>query len=221
MSVVHAMKTRQELGFSEYLPYRTLVTEKVVELKNGALLAGFRYTGPDLESATKEEMEALSAYIGRAMEFAAQCRGKMAVSVLFAILGAVCGMVPYFAASDVIVRICTGEPELGPVAADTAIALAGYLGSVWLGTLSTVVSHRSTYTVLRNVRMALADKLSRVPLGVVTGRPSGSFKTLIMDTVEKLELPLAHMIPELTANHRRSEERRVGKECRSRWSPYH
>ena len=22
-------------------------------------------------------------------------------------------------------------------------------------------------------------------------------------------------------NHRRSEERRVGKECRSRWSPYH
>ena len=23
------------------------------------------------------------------------------------------------------------------------------------------------------------------------------------------------------ARHRRSEERRVGKECRSRWSPYH
>ena len=23
------------------------------------------------------------------------------------------------------------------------------------------------------------------------------------------------------ADHRRSEERRVGKECRSRWSPYH
>ena len=24
-----------------------------------------------------------------------------------------------------------------------------------------------------------------------------------------------------TENHTRSEERRVGKECRSRWSPYH
>ena len=24
-----------------------------------------------------------------------------------------------------------------------------------------------------------------------------------------------------TVNKRRSEERRVGKECRSRWSPYH
>ena len=26
---------------------------------------------------------------------------------------------------------------------------------------------------------------------------------------------------EITQKHRRSEERRVGKECRSRWSPYH
>ena len=25
----------------------------------------------------------------------------------------------------------------------------------------------------------------------------------------------------LLPDHRRSEERRVGKECRSRWSPYH
>ena len=26
---------------------------------------------------------------------------------------------------------------------------------------------------------------------------------------------------DVTVVHRRSEERRVGKECRSRWSPYH
>ena len=31
---------------------------------------------------------------------------------------------------------------------------------------------------------------------------------------------LTQRILELT-EHRRSEERRVGKECRSRWSPYH
>ena len=28
-------------------------------------------------------------------------------------------------------------------------------------------------------------------------------------------------IDEVVAAHQRSEERRVGKECRSRWSPYH
>ena len=33
---------------------------------------------------------------------------------------------------------------------------------------------------------------------------------------------LVHMaVVNQLANNRRSEERRVGKECRSRWSPYH
>jgi type IV secretion system protein VirB4 len=60
------MKTKQEFGFSELLLYQTLISEDVVEMKNGAFLAGFWYTGPDLESATKEEVESLSAYINKA-----------------------------------------------------------------------------------------------------------------------------------------------------------
>jgi len=66
MSVQGSMTTRQDMGLSELLPYQTLVEEDVMELKNGSLLAGFWYSGPDLESATKEEVEALSAYVNRA-----------------------------------------------------------------------------------------------------------------------------------------------------------
>ena len=32
---------------------------------------------------------------------------------------------------------------------------------------------------------------------------------------------LSQSVPRLTSVEIRSEERRVGKECRSRWSPYH
>src|SRR2546430_14937675 len=32
---------------------------------------------------------------------------------------------------------------------------------------------------------------------------------------------IAHRVPMLSLDNTRSEERRVGKECRSRWSPYH
>jgi len=35
------------------------------------------------------------------------------------------------------------------------------------------------------------------------------------------ELPKYLLAPEVSALLHRSEERRVGKECRSRWSPYH
>jgi type IV secretion system protein VirB4 len=67
MSVHGITKTRQEFGFSDLLLYQTLLTENILEMKNGSMMAGFWYTGPDLESATKEEVESLSAYISRAL----------------------------------------------------------------------------------------------------------------------------------------------------------
>jgi type IV secretion system protein VirB4 len=67
MGSLDTMKTRQEPGFADLLQYQTLINERVIELKNGAYLAGFWYEGPDLESATKEEAEALSAYISKAL----------------------------------------------------------------------------------------------------------------------------------------------------------
>lgn len=63
--IQNANRTKQELGFSEILTYQTLISEGVVHCKNGAFLAGFWYEGPDLESATKEEIEALTAFVSR------------------------------------------------------------------------------------------------------------------------------------------------------------
>ena len=40
----------------------------------------------------------------------------------------------------------------------------------------------------------------KAPLGEVMGRRIGYLKNIIMDKVEDLELPLAHVIPELTSN---------------------
>ena len=37
----------------------------------------------------------------------------------------------------------------------------------------------------------------------------------------KPETKITEVAKLMSENHIRSEERRVGKECRSRWSPYH
>ena len=50
--------------------------------------------------------------------------------------------------------------------------------------------------------------------------PSGIGKTTILRTIAGLEKIYILTDPKLASEHR-SEERRVGKECRSRWSPYH
>lgn len=134
------------------------------------------------------------------MSFAREAHGGLAASVVLAVLGAAAGIVPYIAAAQILTLICAGMYELGPIATAASVALVGYLGSVWLASASTIISHRCAFITLNSIRKALTDKLSRVPMGTVLDQPSGTFKTLIVDTVEKLELPLAHMVPELTAN---------------------
>lgn len=134
------------------------------------------------------------------LHFAGQCRGRLTASVLLAILGSAYGVVPYLAVTQIIIRILGKNYDLVPIGLLALLALLGYLGGTWLNTASTMLSHRSAFMILKNIRTELTAKLSRVPMGTILDTPSGNFKTLLVDTVEKLELPLAHMIPELTAN---------------------
>ena len=134
------------------------------------------------------------------IDFAKPCKGKLLGSVMLAVLGAFCGMIPYIAVSRGIILICHGDYDVRRLVFVALIALAGYLGQLWLGTFSTMKSHESAFIILKNIRTTITAKLSRVPMGTILDTPSGKLKTVIVDTVEKLELPLAHMVPELTAN---------------------
>ena len=51
----------------------------------------------------------------------------------------------------------------------------------------------------------------------------GNISHLLVPTFPTIQLPnsMLRVYPERADYTTRSEERRVGKECRSRWSPYH
>lgn len=136
----------------------------------------------------------------RLWKFAAPCRDLLIRSIVLAVFGSALGIVPYIAVSRMVIEICGGNFRMSRMVWMALFALSGYLGQLYLSTLSTIRSHRAAFMVLKNIRVALIEKLSRVPMGFVLDMPSGKFKTLLVDTVERLELPLAHMIPELTAN---------------------
>ena len=64
--------------------------------------------------------------------------------------------------------------------------------------------------------MLVPDKV-KVPEPIFTRLPT----PLITPEIVSLPVsPVVNVIP-LASSMLRSEERRVGKECRSRWSPYH
>ncbi len=50
--------------------------------------------------------------VGRIWKLGEQEHGKLITAVALAVVGVVCGMAPYFAAAQILVRLLTGERAL-------------------------------------------------------------------------------------------------------------
>ena len=62
---------------------------------------------------------------------------------------------------------------------------------------SGVVSHKGAYGALFKVRCMVAEHMAKVPLGALNERRTGDIKTVLNEDIEKLELFLAHNLPDL------------------------
>ena len=132
--------------------------------------------------------------------FAAPCKGKMALSVFCAILSVAGGFIPFLAVYEILLAFINQNVTLNGILIWCLVGAAGYLLRVACHGISTILAHISAYTILEGIRLKIADRLMKAPLGEVMGRRIGYLKNIIMDKVEDLEPPLAHMIPELTSN---------------------
>ena len=126
--------------------------------------------------------------------------GKFIGSIILAVLGVACQMVPYFCVAHIVTLMLSGEQDFSSYMTACIVALCGYLGKVVFANLSTVISHTATYYTLRDLRENITEKLARVPMGTILDTPSGQYKTTIVDRVEGMEPTFAHLLPEMTAN---------------------
>src|SRR6266508_6035831 len=68
---------------------------------------------------------------------------------------------------------------------------------------------------------AMVARLRAKPGGDEIGVAIGDFATTRVEDSFSIVYLVFNTITNLTTQEARSEERRVGKECRTRWSPYH
>lgn len=134
------------------------------------------------------------------MVFIKPHRAGFITSVILAVLSVASGMVPYFAVARMVNLLISGEKNFSIYLAWGAAALVAYLLKSVLHGISTRCSHEATFHVLSELRRAVADKLTRVSMGYLTDTPSGRLKTTMVERVEQMEVPLAHIIPEMTSN---------------------
>ena len=139
-------------------------------------------------------------WLGILLSFAAPCRGKMAASVVLAILSVAGGFVPYLGVYQIIRLFLERQASWEGILFWCGVCLAGYAVKVAGYALSTMLAHVSAYTILEGLRLQAADRLMGAPLGEVDSRPIGVMKSTIVDRIEDIEPPLAHMIPELSSN---------------------
>ena len=127
-------------------------------------------------------------------------QGGLKRAVLSAVVGVLFGMLPYFAAAQIILGLLKGEESTQYYLIWCAVALVGFLLRATLYSLALSQSHKATFAILKSIREKVLEKLPKMPLGTILDTSSGQMKQIIVDQVESMERPLAHLLPEMTAN---------------------
>lgn len=136
----------------------------------------------------------------RLWELGKNYHGGLIKAIFSAAVGVLCGLLPYFAAAQIIIGLLSGNAEMQFYILWCGLALVGFLLRAILYSLALSMSHKATFSILKSIRERILEKLPKMPLGAVMDTSSGQMKQIIVDQVESMERPLAHLLPEMTAN---------------------
>ena len=140
--------------------------------------------------------------LARLIEIAGTKRRLLIGAMLLAVITAIVQFVPIIAVYNILIELA--EHALDPSLIDKAyiwlwsyIALGAFFAFGVLTFASLMLSHIAAFNSLYEIRMQLVQKMVRLPLGFFSRRASGELKKIMSDDVERIELFIAHHIPDI------------------------
>ena len=140
--------------------------------------------------------------LARLIERAGTKRRLLIGAMLLAVITAIVQFVPIIAVYNILIELA--EHALDPSLIDKAyiwlwsyIALGAFFAFGVLTFASLMLSHIAAFNILYEIRMQLVQKMVRLPLGFFSRRASGELKKIMSDDVERIELFIAHHIPDI------------------------
>lgn len=121
-------------------------------------------------------------------------------SVLLAVIGVALGALPYFSVAEIVQKLVLGNQEWQAYLGDLIRIPVGLIGSILFHEWSTILSHNLAYGIIEEERKRLAEKLSTISMGEVERKSSGQWAQFMVETLDRMEKPIAHVIPEVIAN---------------------
>lgn len=142
--------------------------------------------------------------LGRLLEIAGEKKGLLAVSCILSLISSVFAMIPYIALYKILEELLTLAADIKTLNSSHCIrwALIGLAGLaigyvfMYFGGMGT---HVAAYRILCNIRIRLTNHMGELPLGYFNRNSTGKVKKIINTDVEKIELFIAHQLPDLVS----------------------
>lgn len=123
---------------------------------------------------------------------------RLGISVVLSVISIISGLMPYYCiyrGIDLYIRNLNQAP-MQEILKWCLYALLFYIIKIVSFSASTWISHIAAYHILEGLRIRLTDRFLKAPLGDVEGHSIGEIKSIMIEKIENMEPPIAHMIPE-------------------------
>ena len=130
------------------------------------------------------------------LSYASGGKQKLILSVILSTVSIMAGLVPYYCFYRVICLFMDGTAGMEGILQWSLLAFAAYAVKVLCFGLSTTASHYAAFHILEGLRNRVAERFLHAPLGEAAKHSIGEIKSLMVDKIDEIEPPLAHMVPE-------------------------
>ncbi|TXZ75237.1 ABC transporter ATP-binding protein [Vibrio mimicus] len=130
------------------------------------------------------------------LPFLHQQASKLIAAIVLSTLSVALELVPIYAIYRVLEYSLSSSLTWSLVFFYTVLALISMIGAYVLIGVATTLSHVVAFQALYQLRLKIAQHLASLPMGYFSRKRTGEAKKLLIDDPEKLELIVAHGIPE-------------------------
>ncbi len=139
------------------------------------------------------------------LQLAGKKKANVLLACLLSALSAILSFAPYICVYFILRELLKSAADI----TQTSFAAVGIyawvaLGAVVVGLVlsfaSSVLSHGAAYKILFELRMKFVEHISKLPMGFHTSNSTGKLRKLMDDNVEKIEMFVAHQLPDAVSS---------------------
>ncbi|WPS86985.1 ABC transporter ATP-binding protein [Brevibacillus halotolerans] len=140
--------------------------------------------------------------ISRLIELAGEKKSLMVWSAILSTVSVFLMLVPYLSVYYVMTELLTHASDISSVNAAYILqwaiwGIVGMLLGYFFMYVGGMLSHIAAFRILYGIRVKLSDHIGALPLGYFTKNATGKIKKIVELDVEKIELFIAHQLPDL------------------------